>query len=338
MIRRRTVTRLLVLAGIAGAVFWVFVNRNRIDPTAIDDWLSGFGIWAPLIYVLSYTVGTIAFAPGSLFALASGALFGPVWGAILNLLGATLGSALAFIVARHVAGDWVERKAAGRLKQLVHGVEAEGWRFVAFVRLVPLFPFNLANYAFGLTRIGFLPYVVTSFVCMAPGAFAYAWLGYAGREAIAGDATAIRYGLLALGLLAAIAFLPRLIRRLRGPAINWIDPEELRRRFSEGTQPTLIDVRGTDEFNGALGHIAGAMNIPLDELDQHDEQLRKLGNENVVVVCKTDRRSVVAFRVLKAAGIESLSVLRGGMQCWNMAHSETVRHLQPDAGSRDSSI
>ena len=69
------------------------------------------------------------------------------------------------------------------------GVSAEGWRFVAFVRLVPLFPFNLVNYAFGLTRIRVGEYVLASFVCMAPGALAYTYLGYAGREATSTKAT-----------------------------------------------------------------------------------------------------------------------------------------------------
>jgi len=213
--RRRVVPRLLLLAGIAIAVVWVGLSNDRLDPTAIDAWVSGLGNWGPIIYLVLYTFATVAFLPGSLFALAGGALFGPVWGALLNLLGATIGASVAFLVARYIADSWVQRRAAGRLKRLIDGVEAEGWRFVAFVRLVPLFPFNLTNYAFGLTRIRFLPYVVTSFICMAPGAVAYTWLGHAGREAITGDSSAIRYGLLALGLLAAILFLSRVFRKSR---------------------------------------------------------------------------------------------------------------------------
>jgi uncharacterized membrane protein YdjX (TVP38/TMEM64 family) len=95
-------------------------------------------------------------------------------------------------------------------------VEAEGWRFVAFTRLVPLFPFFLLNYALGLTRIPFPHYVLATAVCMAPAAFAFTWLGFAGREAVAGGEGLIRTGLIALGLVAAIAFLPRLVMRLRG--------------------------------------------------------------------------------------------------------------------------
>jgi uncharacterized membrane protein YdjX (TVP38/TMEM64 family) len=95
-------------------------------------------------------------------------------------------------------------------------VAAEGWRFVALMRLVPLVPFNLLNYALGLTRISLPAYVIASAICMLPGAVAYAWLGYAGRTAAAGDAMALRYGLLGLGVLATIALLPRLFRRFRG--------------------------------------------------------------------------------------------------------------------------
>lgn len=215
MAARRWIPRLVLVAGVAAAIVWAALNRDRLDPAAIDAWLAPLGAWAPLAHIAVYVVATVVFLPGSLFSLAGGALFGPVWGALINLVGATIGATIAFLIARYVAADWVARKAGGRLKQLIGGVEAEGWRFIAFVRLVPLFPFNLTNYALGLTRIGLVPYVVTSFVCMAPGAVAYTWLGHAGREALAGDASAIRYGLLALGLLAAIAFLPRLVRRLR---------------------------------------------------------------------------------------------------------------------------
>ena len=215
MSARRNAVRLILFASVAAAAAWAALHREQLDPATLDQWLSGLGAWAPAVFLALYALGTIAFVPGVLFALTGGALFGPIWGAVLNLLGATIGASLAFLIARYLAGDWAERMAAGRLRRIVAGVESEGWRFVAFLRLVPLFPFNLTNYALGLTRIGFLPYAITSLVCMAPGAVAYTWLGHAGREALAGDMAAIRYGLLALGLLAAIAFLPRLIGRLR---------------------------------------------------------------------------------------------------------------------------
>jgi len=215
MKNRRVAPRATLAFVVLTAIIVGLVYGDRFDVDAFEAWVAGFGLLAPLVYLALYTMGTVAFLPGVLFALAGGALFGPVWGALLNLTGATIGASLAFLIARYLAGDWVARQTGGRLRRVIEGVEAEGWRFVAFVRLVPLFPFNLTNYALGLTRIGLLAYATTSFIAMAPGAVAYTWLGHAGREALAGDASAIRYGVLALGVLASIAFLPRLITRLR---------------------------------------------------------------------------------------------------------------------------
>ena len=97
-----------------------------------------------------------------MFGLAGGLLFGPLWGTILNLAGVMLGATAAFLVGRYVAADWVRSLTGPRLQRLVDGVEAEGWRFVAFVQLVPLFPFNPSNYAPGFTRISLKEYSVAS--------------------------------------------------------------------------------------------------------------------------------------------------------------------------------
>ena len=316
--------RILLAAGIAGVIVWALLNSNQLDPAMLDAWLASFGVLGPLVYVILYAIGTVAFVPGSLFALAGGVLFGPVWGSVLNLAGATLGASLAFLTARYLAGDWASRKAGGSLRKLVSGVEAEGWRFVAFVRLVPLFPFNLTNYAFGLTRIGFLPYVITSFICMAPGAIAYTWLGYAGREAVAGNSSAIKYGLLALGLLAAIVFLPRLFSRLKTAETGWIEADDLDRQIKSGKDLTIIDVRGGDEFIGPLGHIPSALNIPLGEIPLRLTEINARMDQPVILVCKTDKRSAQAAKLLGNASFQDLQVLRGGMEQWNRNGFEII--------------
>jgi uncharacterized membrane protein YdjX (TVP38/TMEM64 family) len=143
---------------------------------------------------------------------------------ILNLTGATLGATAAFLLARHLAANWVRQEAGARLEKLIRGVEAEGWRFVAFTRLVPMIPFNQLNYALSLTRISLVSYVLASLLCMVPGTLAYTWLGYAGREAVMGGNTVIRYGPVALALLAAIVFVPGLLRRFKGEeTVRWIE-------------------------------------------------------------------------------------------------------------------
>ena len=245
MTSRIVLPRLLLGLVLVAGSLWLVLYRNQLDPALIENAMRTLGPLGPAAHVVLFALGTILFVPGILFALAGGVLFGPVWGTILNLAGATLGATAAFLAARYVTGDLVRRKAGGRLDRLIAGVEAEGWRFVAFVRLVPLVPFNLLNYALGLTRIPLVPYVLASLVCMAPGAVAYTWLGYAGREAAAGNVAAIRYGLLALGLLAAIALLPRLVRRLRGEETpRWIAADELAGSLDEAGGTAVVDVRG----------------------------------------------------------------------------------------------
>lgn len=211
----RTLVRALLAVALATAVGWALLHRDQVTVEAIRERLDAFGGLAPFVFMGAYAVATVLFLPGSVFTIAGGALFGPWLGTLVSLSGATVGATIAFLIARYLASDWVARRTGGRLKRLVVGVDREGWRFVAFTRLVPLFPFNLLNYALGLTRIPWTHYVLASFVCMAPGALAYTWIGYAGAKAIAGGRGTLQAVLIALALVAAAAFLPRFVQRLR---------------------------------------------------------------------------------------------------------------------------
>jgi uncharacterized membrane protein YdjX (TVP38/TMEM64 family)/rhodanese-related sulfurtransferase len=301
---------------LAIAAAWLLTHREMIDLGTIEPALRSLGIWAPVGFVMIYSIGTVLFFSGALLSLAGGALFGPIWGTVWNLLGATLGATISFVLARSIAGEWVARRLKGRLRRVINGVSAEGWRFVAVMRLVPLVPFNLSNYALGLTSISLPVYVLTSLVCMAPGAFAYTWLGYAGRSAVAGDISALRYGLLSLGVLAMIAFIPRLFRRFRAREPVWIGSAELHRRLSGGDPLVIVDVRQPEEFTTPPGHLPGAVNVPLAELAKRMPDIAAR-HQAVVVVCKTDRRSASAATELLAAGLQDVAVLRGGTDGWH---------------------
>ncbi len=304
--------RWILFLGLLGAIAVAYFHRDRLNAAALQQWVEQAGMAAPVLFMAIYALATVLFMPGSVMTLAGGALFGPVLGTFYNLTGATIGAALAFLIARHLASEWVEQKTGGRLKRLKEGVEKEGWRFVAFVRLVPLFPFNLLNYALGLTRIPFWHYVVTSYLCMLPGAIAYTWLGYVGREAAAGGEGLVQKGLLALALLAAVAFLPRIIGRLRlGPTL---DIDELRQRLDREPKLLLLDVRTAEDY--ASGHIEGALNIPLEELENRVDELAAWQESPVAIICTTDRRSRKAARMLGRAGFADVHVVVGGMQQW----------------------
>ncbi len=302
----------LVLAtGIALAIIY----RDQFNAEVLENWVKEAGAAGPVIYILIYAVGTVFFLPGSVLTLTGGALFGPVMGTFVNLTGATLGALGSFLIARYLAHDWVANKTGGRIKTLMDGVEKEGWRFVAFVRLVPLFPFNILNYALGLTRIKLMHYLVASYVFMLPGAIAYTYLGYAGREAIGGGEDVIQKAMLALGLLALVAFLPRLIGQLRKKPM--ISVTELKAIMDAGDDINIIDVRTNEDYDGKLGHIKEAINLPLEEFSDKLSELDDDLEKTVAIVCTTDRRSVKAQQILTSRGFADVHVVKGGMTDWN---------------------
>jgi uncharacterized membrane protein YdjX (TVP38/TMEM64 family)/rhodanese-related sulfurtransferase len=288
--------------------------RERFDAVALQAWVEGAGPAGPLLFMALYALATVLLLPGAVITLAGGALFGPLWGTLWNLSGATVGAGLAFLIARYLGADWVARRAGPRMQRLTEGVASEGWRFVAFVRLVPLFPFNLLNYALGLTRIPFLAYLAASWLFMLPGAFAYTWIGHTGREALAGGKGLIGNASIAVALLAGIAFLPRFVRRLRAQAM--LEVVDLKRQLDAGEDLLLLDVRPASDFSGEWGHIAGACNMPLEELPQRLAELDGRKGEAIRLICRTDRRSAEAARLLGEAGFADAKVIRGGMTAW----------------------
>ncbi len=245
----------LLAVGI-GLAWW---SRNTWTAEAIVAWVEGLGVWGPLVFVGIYGLAPALCVPGAVLTLAGGALFGPLAGALLSLAGATAGATVACLLARFLAADWVERRLGQRLQEIKAGVEREGWRFVAFVRLVPVFPFNFLNDALGLTRLSVRTFTVTSFVTMMPGALAYASLGSTAREAISGRPDLVAKACWAVTLLAAVALLPSLLRRWR--RVERLAPHQLYARLSQGA-PLVLDVRSPEEFAGALGHISGAVLLP----------------------------------------------------------------------------
>jgi len=321
-VSRGTLTRLGFFAALAAAIIAIYSYRGMLDVGALQRALRDAGAWGPLLYMAVYAAGTVLSLPGAILTLAAGAFFGPMLGAFYALTGATIGATVAFAIARYLASDWVARRAGGRTRQLIEGVEQEGWRFVAFVRLVPLFPFNLVNYALGLTRIRMLDYALASYVFMLPGAFAYAYLGYAGRAALTGNDGSIRNGLLALALLAGVVFLPRLVRRWGGAPASAgaeLTASELKSLIDRGEKMHILDVRAAADYEAPSGHVPNAKNIPLEELPQRLHELHEWRGKPLAVICRTNRRSGEATRRLKREGFCTVSLVSDGMLAWERA-------------------
>ena len=143
--RRRLLLIAIVLLILAAGAFlyWLFDGIASIE--AVQARVAALGSWGPVGFILLYGIATIAGVPGGIFDVAGGALFGPVTGSVINLAGGTLGAALAFLVARYLAADWVRQREGPRMQMVMRYVELDGWQFVAFVRLVPVLPYTLVN-------------------------------------------------------------------------------------------------------------------------------------------------------------------------------------------------
>ncbi len=187
-----------------------YINLTNVHK--IKTWVSGFGIIAPLVYICFYIIATLFFLPGLPVTVLSGVAFGPVLGVVYAWIGSVTAVSLAFLTARYVARDLVENWVSGnaQFKKIDEKVEQEGWRILMFTRLVPLFPFNLQNYAYGLTKIRFSTYFLVSSIFMLPGTIAYVQIGGA---LVSGEGN-LRKTLIYLSLAGVLILLVSLIPRL----------------------------------------------------------------------------------------------------------------------------
>lgn len=166
----------LAIAAIAICAY--FFQHNA---PAILNWINTMGWLAPAFFLLLYCFASILFLPTMALTLAGGALFGPVIGTLVNLLGATMGAACAFGISRYMIFDWVVGKKNVRINKLIAGVERQGWQFVAILRLMPV-PFSLINYGLGVTRIKFSHYLLATAIFLIPVEILFTYCGYAGMS------------------------------------------------------------------------------------------------------------------------------------------------------------
>lgn len=210
--RRRRPPLAKLALGLAAllAMIWLGREAGGYVPR-FAEWVDGLGPLGPVAFVAGYALAVVAFVPGSLLTLAAGAIFGVLEGTALVLVGATLGSTAAFLLARSAAREAVARRVEGdrRFAAIDRAIEREGRRIVFLLRLSPVFPFNLLNYALGLTRVRLVDYVVAS-AGMLPGTLLYVYSGKVAGElaTLAGGSDVARgagyYAVVGLGFAATV--------------------------------------------------------------------------------------------------------------------------------------
>lgn len=172
-----------LVIGLATVFVGLVLARNYgiFDVISLDNlgrlniWFDGLGAWAPIAFILMWIASAVFFLPGLPLTIAGGLVFGSVWGTIWTTVGANLGAVAAFVVGRFLARGMVERRMASseRLQHIDAGVRRHGWRMLLITRLVPVFPFNIQNYVYGLTDIRLSTFVLVSLPAMLPATIAY---------------------------------------------------------------------------------------------------------------------------------------------------------------------
>ncbi len=218
--RLRVVILLILPVLVAGGIFWAGDDlwHPSVLTRRLSDAIDGLGPLAAAGYVLIYAVSPVLLIPATALSILAGVLFGPLWGGVWGLLGAMVAACVWFWLGRVLGRDFVERRARGKLEAIHAGIEREGWRFVVFLRFVPILPFAAVNTVLGATAISFRVYVVTTLVVMIPWAFLFAYAGAAGRAAASGAEGFLQNAGLAIGLLLLLTGLPAAVRYARARA------------------------------------------------------------------------------------------------------------------------
>jgi len=204
----------LKLLLVAAAIIILVVAGRRLggELSRALSAISALGPAAPIAFIAIYVLACVLFIPGSILTIGAGVIFGVVWGSIYVSIASTAGATAAFLIGLYLAREMVARRIAGnpRFRAIDDAVAREGWKIVILTRLSPVFPFNLLNYAYGLTRVRLRDYAVASWLGMIPGTVMFVYIGsLSGDLARAASGTAgqpnAKWVLNAIGFIATVA-------------------------------------------------------------------------------------------------------------------------------------
>lgn len=222
--------RVALLAGLAaGCAAALLLLPTKDLLVGFLDWVRGIGLWGAALLAAAYVPASLLFVPGSLLTLGAGFAFGLVLGTAAVSVGSVLGASAAFFAGRTLARSWVESKVAGnpRFQAIEAAVADQGFKIVLLTRLSPVFPFNLLNYAYGVTSVAFRDYVLASWLGMLPGTVLYVYLGSAVKSLAdlasgdvgGGSGEKIFFGLGLLATVAVTVFVTRIAKRALREAV-----------------------------------------------------------------------------------------------------------------------
>ncbi|QMT16009.1 TVP38/TMEM64 family protein [Planococcus maritimus] len=158
-------------------VIWLSRSVFDVNAEGLRNWILSFGLWAPLVYIIAYTIRPLIFFPASVLSIAGGLAFGAWMGTLYTIIGATLGAALSFVVAKTVGKSLVKKQWTGNAAKIQTQMEQNGFLYVLLFRLIPVINFDLVSYLAAIAKVRFVPFVLATLIGIIPGTFAYNFLG-----------------------------------------------------------------------------------------------------------------------------------------------------------------
>ncbi len=193
---------------------FIFTSLKAVfDVQLFKSFIQQYEGYIEFLFIVIYTILTVIGIPGTVLTIVGGSLFDLWHGTLISIISATLGAWASFVVARYLLQDYAQQKF-GKSKLLTKfqtAVLDRPFGFVLTTRLIPISPFNLVNYLFGLTKVNWFDYTFATFIGVIPGSFAYTWIGVCGEEAMNGGDRFSFF--LALSFLALLSIIPLVYRK-----------------------------------------------------------------------------------------------------------------------------
>ena len=174
---KRQLAKWLIAAVAVLAIVWLSRSVFEVDANSIRNWILSFGLWAPLIYIVIYTVRPLIFFPASVLSIAGGLAFGAWMGTIYTIIGATLGALLSFYVASTLGKSLVKKQWSGNAAKIQSQMEQNGFLYVLMFRLIPVINFDVISYLAAIAKVRFSSFALATVIGIIPGTFAYNFLG-----------------------------------------------------------------------------------------------------------------------------------------------------------------
>lgn len=203
---RYQVVKWLAVAAAAAVLIWLSRSVFQVDADDLRNWILSFGFWAPLIYIIVYTVRPLVFFPASVLSIAGGLAFGAWMGTVYTIIGATLGAMLSFYVAKTLGKSFVKKEWTGNAGKIQAQMEENGFLYVLLFRFIPVINFDLISYMAAIAKVRFTSFTLATFIGIIPGTFAYNFLG---SSFVSGNPKTIFF---AVAVFAVLTVVPILIR------------------------------------------------------------------------------------------------------------------------------